>query len=230
VAQLLIFWNVKQEVLQQIFNFDQFVTIMTKIILSVLLFLVGTTVFSQEIVTGKIPVHRTDSIVVFAKIVGNDTIPLVQLPEVPVYAMRLFDTRRDIRRIEKMIYNVKKVYPYARLAGIKLRQYEAMLQAASTDKERKKIMKKAEDEINEQFGAELRDLTFTQGKILIKLIDRETKATSYTLLKDLRGGVTAFFYQGFARIWGYNLKTEYDAQGEDELIETIVLMIENGQL
>lgn len=155
---------------------------------------------------------------------------MVHLPEIPIYAMRLFDSRRDIRRIEKLIYNVKKVYPYARLAGIKLREYNTLLLDATSDKERKKIMKKAEDEINEQFGPELRDLTFTQGKILIKLIDRETTATSYTLLKDLRGGFTAFFYQGFARIWGYNLKTKYDPSGEDDLIETIVLMIENGQI
>jgi hypothetical protein len=155
---------------------------------------------------------------------------MVHLPEIPIYAMRLFDSRRDIRRIEKLIYNVKKVYPYARLAGLKLREYNTLLLDATSDKERKKIMKKAEDEINEQFGPELRDLTFTQGKILIKLIDRETTATSYTLLKDLRGGFTAFFYQGFARIWGYNLKTKYDPSGEDDLIETIVLMIENGQI
>lgn len=186
--------------------------------------------FAQERKVGWPRHPGADTLVVFAKIVGNDTIPLVQLPEVPVYAMQLFDKKRDIRKIERMIYHVKKVYPYARLAGIKLQQYEKVLSEASSDKERKRIMKQAEDEINAQFGPELKELTFTQGQILIKLIDRETKATSYKLVKDLRGGFTAFFYQGFARIWGYNLKTEYDPEGEDELIETIVLMIENGQL
>lgn len=186
--------------------------------------------FAQERKPGWPRHPGADTLVVFAKIVGNDTIPLVQLPEVPVYAMQLFDKKRDIRKIERMIYHVKKVYPYARLAGIKLQQYEKVLSEASSDKERKRIMKQAEDEINAQFGPELKELTFTQGQILIKLIDRETKATSYKLVKDLRGGFTAFFYQGFARIWGYNLKTEYDPEGEDELIETIVLMIENGQL
>ncbi|GAB1419896.1 DUF4294 domain-containing protein [Bacteroidales bacterium] len=171
-----------------------------------------------------------DSLVVFAKVVGNDTIPIVQLPEVPVYAIRLFDSRRDVRKVEKLIYHVKKVYPYARLAGIKLRQYETQLQGVSSEKERKRIMKQAEDDIAAQFGPELKELTFTQGKILIKLIDRETSSTSYTLVKELRGSVRAFFYQGFARLWGYNLKTKYDPKGEDELIELIVLMIENGQL
>ena len=196
----------------------------------VLLFFTLNGAFAQQTAIVRNIGRGADTLVVFAKIVNNDTIPMVHLPEIPIYAMRLFDSRRDIRRIEKLIYNVKKVYPYARLAGLKLREYNTLLLDATSDKERKKIMKKAEDEINEQFGPELRDLTFTQGKILIKLIDRETTATSYTLLKDLRGGFTAFFYQGFARIWGYNLKTKYDPSGEDDLIETIVLMIENGQL
>ncbi len=196
----------------------------------VLLFFTLNGAFAQQTAIVRNFGRGADTLVVFAKIVNNDTIPMVHLPEIPIYAMRLFDSRRDIRRIEKLIYNVKKVYPYARLAGLKLREYNTLLLDATSDKERKKIMKKAEDEINEQFGPELRDLTFTQGKILIKLIDRETTATSYTLLKDLRGGFTAFFYQGFARIWGYNLKTKYDPSGEDDLIETIVLMIENGQL
>lgn len=196
----------------------------------VLLFFTLNGAFAQQTAIVRNFGRGADTLVVFAKIVNNDTIPMVHLPEIPIYAMRLFDSRRDIRRIEKLIYNVKKVYPYARLAGIKLREYNTLLLDATSDKERKKIMKKAEDEINEQFGPELRDLTFTQGKILIKLIDRETTATSYTLLKDLRGGFTAFFYQGFARIWGYNLKTKYDPSGEDDLIETIVLMIENGQI
>jgi uncharacterized membrane protein len=174
---------------------------------------------------------RPDSTyVVFAKVYHGDTILIVNLPEVPVYSLRIFDSRRDIRKVERLIYHVKKVYPFARLAGIKLKEYESILLQAKNDRERKKIMKQAEKEIEEQFGADLRDLTFTQGKILIKLIDRETGETSYSLLQDLRGNFTAFFYQTFARLWGYNLKTQYDPKGEDELIEAIVLMIENGQL
>jgi hypothetical protein len=144
--------------------------------------------------------------------------------------MRLFDSRRDIRKVERLIYHVKKVYPYAKLAGIKLREYDKQLVNAKNDRDRRRIMRKAEKEINEEFGGELRNLTFTQGKILLKLIDRETGNTSYDLVKELRGGFTAFFYQGFARIWGYNLKSDYDPNGEDELIETIVTLIEHGQL
>ncbi|MBG0781799.1 MAG: DUF4294 domain-containing protein [Bacteroidales bacterium] len=171
-----------------------------------------------------------DTLVVLGKVEHGDTTLIMTLPEVNVFAMRLFDSRRDIRKVERLIYHVKKVYPYAKLAGIKLREYDKQLVNAKNDRDRRRIMRKAEKEINEEFGGELRNLTFTQGKILLKLIDRETGNTSYDLVKELRGGFTAFFYQGFARIWGYNLKSDYDPNGEDELIETIVTLIEHGQL
>lgn len=171
-----------------------------------------------------------DTLVVRAYVDNFDTIPHLQLPEVVVFSWLDFSRERDFRRHQRLVHNVKKVYPYARLAGIKLREYEKVLQAASSDRERRRIMKQAEREIKEQFEGELKELTFTQGRILIKLIDRETRETSYTLLRELRGDVTAFFYQGFARIWGYNLKTKYDPNGEDEMIELIVRMIESGQL
>ena len=191
------------------------------------LIMLGLNSFAQNVSS----IQPIDSkITVFAKVENGDTIPIVQLPEVKVYAIRVFEGKRDIRNIQRMIYNVKKAYPYARLAGLKLQEYESILESTKSDSERRKIMRQAEKELNDQFGEDLKDLTFTQGKILLKLIDRETGDVSYNLVKDLRGGITAVFYQGFARIWGYNLKSHYDPNGEDELIETIVVMIENGQL
>ncbi|MDD4086740.1 MAG: DUF4294 domain-containing protein [Bacteroidales bacterium] len=189
--------------------------------------LVRASVWSQPIAD---TTDLTDTLVVLAKVEHGDTTLIMTLPEVNVYALRLFDSRRDIRKVERLIYHVKKAYPYAKLAGIKLREYDKQLVNAKNDRERRRIMRKAEKELNEEFGGDLRNLTFTQGKILLKLIDRETGNTSYNLVKELRGGFTAFFYQGFARIWGYNLKSDYDPEGEDELIETIVTLIERGQL
>ncbi len=173
-----------------------------------------------------------DSLVVVARIQGNDTLPIIQLPEVGVVTWKLPETKRDLRRHYRLIHHVKKVYPYAKLAGIKLAEYEHILLDAKSDKERRRLMKQAEQELEEQFGDELRNLTFTQGKILIKLIDRETSESSYMLIKEFRGGFRAFFYQGFARIWGYNLKTKYDpvADDEDALIELIIHMIDSGRL
>jgi hypothetical protein len=165
-----------------------------------------------------------------AIILDGDTVPYMRLKEVEVYSLKIPKTRRAQKRLTKLIKNVKIVYPYAKLAGIKLREYEDLLIKASSDKERKQIMKRAEKEINEEYGGELRELNFSQGKILIKLIDRETGDTSYELVQELRGKFRAFWYQAFARLWGYDLKVKYDPKGDDRQLEVVVRMIENGQL
>ncbi len=172
--------------------------------------------------------QEKDYQVVRYKIVGNDTLPYANLDGVEVFDFKVFKNKRRARRNTKLIYNVKKVYPWAKLAGAKLIEYEDILANVKSEHEKRRIMKKVEEEIKEEYGGELKKLTFTQGKILIKLIDRETGDTSYDLVKDFRGGFMAFFYQSFARIFGYNLKVRYDPDGEDHNIEVIVRMIENG--
>jgi hypothetical protein len=174
--------------------------------------------------------QETKPIVLRARVIDSDTVPMITLREVEIFTLEIPKTRRQQRRLTKLVKNIKAVYPYAKLAGIKLSNYEDMLLAAKNDRERKKIMKQAEEEIKEEYGEELKNLTFSQGKILIKLLDRETGNTSYVLVQELRGKFTAFWYQAFARIWGYNLKSEYDPEGEDRQIEVIVKMIERGQI
>lgn len=162
------------------------------------------------------------------KVSGTDTIPYTEIKGVEIFSIKIFKNKRQHRRNNRLIRNIKKVYPWAKLAGNKLLEYEGILRQLETDREKRKIMKQVEQEIQEEYGGELRKLTFSQGKILIKLIDRETGDTSYDLVKDFRGGFVAFFYQSFARIFGYNLKSRYDPQGEDRNIEVIVRMIESG--
>jgi hypothetical protein len=126
--------------------------------------------------------------------------------------------------------NVKKVFPYAKLAGAKMQEYDSILAHVDSKAERNRLMKQAEQEITDQYTAELKNLTITQGLILVRLIDRETGNTSYQVVQELRGKVRAFFYQGFARLWGYNLKEEYDPHNnpEDDEIETIMTLLERG--
>jgi hypothetical protein len=169
-------------------------------------------------------------IIVKAQVIDGDTIPSIELSEIEIYSLIIPPSRQQQKKLTRLIKNVKKVYPWARLAGIQLRKYEKELINAKNERERKKIMKIAEKEINEKYGGDLKKLTFSQGKILIKLIDRETGSSSYGLVQDLRGNFTAFFYQAFARLWGYNLKIKYDPYGKDKQIETIVTMIERGQI
>ncbi len=118
-----------------------------------------------------------------------------------------------------------KVLPYAKFAGKKYREMEYELMNAPTEKERKKIIDKIEQDIKDNFEKDLRNLTITQGKILIKLIDRETGRTSYVLLQELKSRFTAFFWQSVARVFGHNLKERYDPEEEEE-IEKVIRSVE----
>ena len=191
--------------------------------------LVFTILFFSFIASGLLA-QSTDRIVVMAQIIDDDTLIIIPLPEYCVNAKLPRKLKAKFRAHSKLVYHVKKVYPYARLAGIKLNEYEDILMAAQSDKERRQLMKQAEDELKAEFEDDLKKLTFKQGLILIKLVDRETGNTSYKLVQELRGKFTAFFWQAFARLFGYNLKIEYDPLGEDKEIEDIVVMIENGQI
>jgi hypothetical protein len=178
---------------------------------------------------GFVHAQESDTIFVYGRVIDGDTIAVVPLREVRIFSWRIMDAKEE-RRLTKLMKNVRIAYPYARLAGIKLKEYEEILANTPDKKERKVIMKQIEEEIEAQYGEELRGLTITQGKILLKLIDRETGDSSYELVTEFRGEFRAVFYQAFARIFGYNLKVKYDPEGEDRDIEAIVRLIENGLL
>ncbi|MDD4552962.1 MAG: DUF4294 domain-containing protein [Bacteroidales bacterium] len=164
------------------------------------------------------------------KIVGGDTLTVVDVQPIVIFPPTVIRTKKESIRYDRLVYNVKKVYPYAKLAGAKLREYEKVLDTIPTEKGKRLFLKKAQHSLEEQFGKEIKDLTFSQGKILIKLVYRETGNSTFDLIKELRGGFTAFIFQTLATIFGYNLKTGYDPAGTDQAIEQIVLMIEAGAI
>jgi len=168
--------------------------------------------------------------IVMVKVINGDTVLCAQIKEIVFYAPRRFKNKFEYRRYQRLIRNIKKAYPYAKLAKKMLDEVNAKMLTMKTEAERKQYMKQVEKDVKNEFEEELKKLTITQGKILIKLIDRETGSTSYELVKELRGTFSAFFWQALARIFGSNLKTEFDAEGTDRLINEIVTMIENGQL
>jgi hypothetical protein len=163
-------------------------------------------------------------------IIDGDTFIHNTLPVFHFFSPKVFKSKKEQEQYNRLVRNVKRVYPYARLAGIKLREYNELMLAAPTEKARKDLMKRAEDELEAEFGKELRKLTFSQGVILLKLIDRETGQTGYDLVSELRGAFRAFFWQGIGRIFGYNLKMKYEPKTTDKEIEEIVLKIMYGQL
>lgn len=156
--------------------------------------------------------------------------PEVEIKEVTVYAHPRFPRKSDFRKYERLIYNLKKVYPYAVIVRKRLSRVDADMQNIDNEDGRKEYLKKVEKDVFAEYEGAVRDMTITQGRLLIKLIDRETQNTSYTLIKDYRGKVAAAFWQGIARIFGTNLKEEYDPYGEDALIESIILEIDSGNL
>lgn len=163
-----------------------------------------------------------------AEIIDGDTVPVKYLPYFNVSSERTFRSAAEKQRWSRLRYNVKKVYPLAKLAGELLEKYSGEIEGVETEKERKKYFKLIEQELKAQYWDEVENMNTTQGRILIKLIDRETGETSYEIVQEFRGSITAFFWQGVSRMFGQDLKSRYDPQGEDKDIEYIVQLIEAG--
>lgn len=167
--------------------------------------------------------------VVHAAVLNGDTVPWIWLPMVTVESEMKFATRRKYVEWTRIRYNVKKVYPYAILAAAKLKEYDLILERMPDEKMRKTYLKMCERELQKQFGDELKNLSVSQGRILMKLIDRETGKTTYTIVQEMRGNFQAFMWQSLAVLFGNNMKKEYDAGGEDRLIEVAIQQVESGQ-
>jgi len=142
----------------------------------------------------------------------------------------VFKNEKEQQKYNKLVRNVKKTLPISReIYGIVLETYE-YLQTLPDKKAKDKHIKKVEKGLKEQYTPQMKKLTFSQGKLLIKLIDRQCNQSSYELVKAFMGPFKAGFYQTFASLFGASLKKQYDAAGEDKMIEQIVLLVENGQL
>ena len=162
-----------------------------------------------------------DTIRVAVTNVDNELIPWVVLPEVYVLSTRTFKSPEERAKYNRLKYNVLKVLPYARFARVRYQKLQQDLAQTQSKKEQRMLTKAFEAEIKNMFNREIKNLTITQGGILIKLIDRETGNSSFELVKEMKGGITAFFYQSIARVFGNNLKNQYDPQ-EDRDIESII--------
>ena len=141
-----------------------------------------------------------------------------------------FKNRKQEEFYWRTVRDVKRALPYAKIVSAELYRVNILLGDIKSEKERKKYLSKYEKEVFKKYSPELVRLTINQGRLLLKLIDRETNTTSYDLIKQYRGNVAAFFWQGIARIFGSNLKSEYDAQGNDKIVERVITLVEAGQL
>ncbi len=164
-----------------------------------------------------------------AEIQNKDTVPVVDLEAVYIVGNYVFKTSKQYEQWTRVKFNVKKVYPYAIIAAAKLKEYDKALEKIEDKHYRKIFLKVCEKDLRNQFEDELKSLTVSQGRVLMKLIDRETNKTTYELVKQLRGNFQAVMWQALARLFGNSMKVEYDPAVEDIMIERAVKLVENGQ-
>lgn len=167
----------------------------------------------------------------YATILDGDTVPLYILRDVNIWSTYLLLTPEEVKKNSKLIRNVKLMLPYAREAKRRLDVLEVEI-ANMPAKDRKAALKKAEKDIENEYTKDLKKRTYSQGLVLIKLIDRETSRSAYSLVSDLRGSFRATLYQACAWLFGYNLKDKFDPANDskDNLIDRIVRSVDRGVL
>ena len=154
---------------------------------------------------------------------GDSMLHITLLP------VNVFHRARDLKNYQKMVRAVKKVYPLALEASRRMASVDVQLSDLKR-RDRKKYTEAMEETLKEELTPMLWKMTRYEGKILLKLLDRETNFTAYQIIKDYRSGFTAGFYQALARLFGNNLKLQYDPKGEDAMLEQIVLYYKAGLL
>lgn len=160
----------------------------------------------------------------------GDTIPYINLHTVYIFKPLKFKNKRQSTRYYRLVRDVKKVLPIAKEINRAVIETYEYLMTLPNEKAREKHMKAVEKGLKEQYTPRMKKLTFRQGKLLIKLIDRQTHSTGYELVKAFMGPFKAGFYQTFAALFGASLKKEYDPTGDDALTERVILLVESGQL
>ncbi|HWS01147.1 MAG TPA: DUF4294 domain-containing protein [Prolixibacteraceae bacterium] len=162
-----------------------------------------------------------------AAITSDSTIHILLKP-VYIIPDRKDMSAKKLRQYSQLELKVKKVYPIAKVAAIKLEEYNRVYTSFKTERERKNYVKQVEKDLFSEFEDELRVMKVSEGRILIKLLDRETGNSSFEIIKEFKGGFSAFFWQSVAKLFGHDLKAQYDPVTEDRLIEYIIIQIDMG--
>lgn len=155
----------------------------------------------------------------------GDSIPLVHILPIRKYARK-----PDMRRYQRLIRMVKKCYPLAKQARVEMEKMEQQLLAVKDPKQQQKLSKELQRRLIKQYTPVILKMTFSEGKVLLKLIDRETEQTAFQIIKEFRGGFVAGFFQAMAKLFGNDLKLEYQPGTRDKTLEQIVTYYEMGWL
>ncbi len=163
-----------------------------------------------------------------AMIYEGDTVPIYALRPVHIFAPLKFRSNKERQEYSKLVRDVKKTYPYARMIASSIIETYEYMGTFSTEKEKQKYLEDVQKYMMAEYKPQMKKMTKSQGRILIKLIDRECNTASYNIVKALVGSFKAGIYNAFASLFGNSLKAEYDPHGKDAAIEAIVLQIEDG--
>lgn len=160
----------------------------------------------------------------------GEKMPVFRLADVYCFKKLEFKNARQLKKYYKLVNNIKKVYPIAVDIQKTINSTIAHMDSLPNKKARDQYMKLMEKELKKRYTPRLKKLTFSQGKLLIKLIDRQCDQTSYQLIRTYMGGFKAGFYNLFANLFGASLKKQYDPEVDDRLTERCILLIESGQI
>ncbi|MCM1108288.1 MAG: DUF4294 domain-containing protein [Clostridium sp.] len=160
----------------------------------------------------------------------DDSIEVFVLPEISIYPPLKFKSHKEVKRYNRLVYNVKKTLPIAKRANMLILETYETLESLPDKKAKEEHIKAVEKCIKKDYTPQVKKLTLSQGKLLIKLINRECNQSAYRIIHAFFGPLKSGFYQTVATVCGASLKKEYDPEEDDKMVERVVRMVESGQL
>ncbi|MBR3440349.1 MAG: DUF4294 domain-containing protein [Bacteroidales bacterium] len=206
---------------------------LTTIILPLCLFMAGllttTNAAAQEEGGIPIPPSRTGATYMGYRVEKGDTVYYDSINPIWIFP-RGRRGKSDLKSYYRLVYNFNKVYPYALLAkDLTMQVDDHIAQNSLRRRKKEKYIGQMQKELFEAYEKPLKSMSISQGRLLIKLIDREIGRSSYKIIKDYKSGITAGFWQGVAKIFGNDLKSAYDPKGDDKMTEYLVEKWRRGE-
>ena len=160
--------------------------------------------------------------------IDGERMPCFQLPAITIYSKKEFKNEKERQGYNRMVQDVRKTLPLAKLVHRALIETYEYIETLPTEEERIAHLRRMEKELFKEYKPVLKKLNYRQGKLLIRLIDRECNQSSYNLVKAFLGSFRAGFWQAFGSLFGVSLKAEWDPEGKDAELEIICELIEHG--
>lgn len=197
---------------------------------AILLVAIAIAMLSKNAMGQSLQTEAPNGMLVPAQIIDNDTVPFFSIYEVIIVPQRKFKNARQYREYQRLIRNLKIVYPYAKQAKLILDDVDSVYGSTPSAAKRRKYSYQKEKELHKQFERQIRNLTYSQGHLLIKLIHRETGRTAFEIIEQFRGKLSANFWQIIAKLFTSDLKSSFDPEEQDKILEELIILYEHGQL